>query len=416
MLQARENLMEAIQAFLKKYDQIPPKEKSMALLLAEERFLKIKQALEEEHNQPEDIQELLLKLINDLQILNGIQLKQEEQAAKVSSQYWKPPIFYNDDDDDDEESSIPLRDIISKLPLSVAIAPDLPIIDSLIMEDEHLNTIPETESDEENDSSVKDLNLTLKSLSDEDVPEDNVKIYLNPLFEFDDEYISSDVNPLFDEVLENIESKNSYVSNLDEPTLLVTPLSDFNEDECFDPGGDVDEIEFLLHHDPSTPKISVASILEGFTDEPSLEENDDLLDLESKENEWKKILYDAPIDDLMTEDKVFDPRIWEIIFSPTYVKLPFEDRHYFSLTYVIRIFLPYFTYPVESPFLLSSGSEDTIFDPGIPVFSLEPVVSHWSGTFMCFNVYLNILNESRIEICSSTCFVHNISMIYGESS
>ncbi|GJX51290.1 hypothetical protein Tco_0278135 [Tanacetum coccineum] len=104
MLQARENLMEAIQAFLKKYDQIPPKEKSMALLLAEERFLKIKQAVEEEQNQPENIQELLLKLINDLQILNGIQLKQEEQAAKVSSQYWKPPIYYDDDDDDEEYS------------------------------------------------------------------------------------------------------------------------------------------------------------------------------------------------------------------------------------------------------------------------------------------------------------------------
>ncbi|GKD72425.1 hypothetical protein Tco_1330707 [Tanacetum coccineum] len=59
----------------------------------------------------------LLKLINDLQILNGIQLKQEEQAAKVSSQYWKPPIFYDDDDDDDEESYFPLRDIIYELPL-----------------------------------------------------------------------------------------------------------------------------------------------------------------------------------------------------------------------------------------------------------------------------------------------------------
>ncbi|GJV53649.1 hypothetical protein Tco_1449390 [Tanacetum coccineum] len=70
-----------------KYDQIPPKETSMALLQADERFLKIKQAVEEEQNQPENIQELLLKLINDLQILNGIQLKQEEQAAKVSSQY-----------------------------------------------------------------------------------------------------------------------------------------------------------------------------------------------------------------------------------------------------------------------------------------------------------------------------------------
>ncbi|GKE38575.1 hypothetical protein Tco_1461980 [Tanacetum coccineum] len=250
-----------------------------------------------------------------------------------------------------------------------------------------------------------------KSLSDKDVSEYNVKIYSNPLFEFDDEYISSDVKSLFDEVLENIESKDSYVSNLDEPVLLVTPLSNFNEDECFDPDGDVDEIEFLLHHNPSTPKISVASILE-----PPLEENDDLFDLESKENEWKKILYDAPIDDLMTEDKVFDPGIWEIIFSPTYVKLPFEDRHYLSLTYVIRIFLPYFTYPVESPFLLSSGSEDTIFDPGILVFSLEPVVSHRSGTFMCFNVYLNILNESPMEIFSSTCFDPNITMIWGESS
>ncbi|GKB91831.1 hypothetical protein Tco_0964103 [Tanacetum coccineum] len=143
-----------------------------------------------------------------------------------------------------------------------------------------------------------------ESLSDEDVPKENVKIYSNPLFEFDDEYISSAVNPLFDEVLENIESKDSYVSNFDEPDLLVTPLSDFNEDECFDPGGDVDEIEFLLHRDPSTPKLSVASILEWFTDEPPLEENDDLFDLESKENEWKKILYDAPIDDLMTDDKV----------------------------------------------------------------------------------------------------------------
>nr|GEX57907.1 reverse transcriptase domain-containing protein [Tanacetum cinerariifolium] len=174
-----------------------------------------------------------------------------------------------------------------------------------------------------------------ESLSDEDVPEDNVKINLNPLFEFDDEYISSDVNPLFDEVLENIKNKDSYDFNLDEPDLLVTPLSDASEDECFDLGDDVDESELLLHHDPSTLNIIIASILEGFTNESPLEENDDLFDLESKENEWKKILYDAPIDDLMTEEKVLDLEIWMKIFSPTYVRLPFEDRHYLSLTYVI---------------------------------------------------------------------------------
>ncbi|GKD93509.1 hypothetical protein Tco_1373346 [Tanacetum coccineum] len=80
MLQAQKDLMESIQAFLKKYDQIPPK-KNMALLLAKERFLKIKQALEEEQNQPENIQDLLLKLINDLKVLNKMLPNPKKQAT-----------------------------------------------------------------------------------------------------------------------------------------------------------------------------------------------------------------------------------------------------------------------------------------------------------------------------------------------
>ncbi|GJR52897.1 hypothetical protein Tco_1403418 [Tanacetum coccineum] len=79
-------------------------------------------------------------------------------------------------------------------------------------------------------------------------------------------------NPL----LEDIECKDSYDSNLDKSTFLVTPLSDSNMDECLTLG---DEIEFLLHHDPSTPMKSIASILEGFIDDPLFEENDDLFDL-----------------------------------------------------------------------------------------------------------------------------------------
>ncbi|GJX20362.1 hypothetical protein Tco_0223039 [Tanacetum coccineum] len=356
-----------------------------------------------------------------IEIDKKIELQRLEQVANLStypSQRFKSFCYDDDDDYDYEECSIPLRDIISELPMSVAITPDLPTLepeDSLIMGNEDLSTILEKESDEFIKSSVEDLvpipseskdtseSDMMKSLSDEDVPKENVKIYSNPLFEFDDEYISSDVNPLFDEVLENIESKDSYVSNLDEPALLVTPLSDFNEDECFDPGGDVDEIEFLLRRDPSTPKMSVVSILEGFTDEPPLEENDDLFDLESKANDWKKILYDAPIDDLMTEDKVFDPNIHKKFFSLTYVSLSFEDRHYLSFTYVIRIFLPYFTYPVEySSLPLSSGSEDIIFDPGIFSFhfsSLNPMAYEYSR-----------------EVCFSTCFVPNITLIWAESS
>ncbi|GKF95377.1 hypothetical protein Tco_0288112, partial [Tanacetum coccineum] len=111
---------------------------------------------------------------------------------------------------------------------------------------ENLVPIPSESEDTSESDSDCDLPSDEESLSDEDVPKENVKIYLNPLFEFNDKYIPSDVNPLFDEVLENIEGKDSYVSNLDEPALLVIPLSDFNDDECFDPGGKIDEIDAFL--------------------------------------------------------------------------------------------------------------------------------------------------------------------------
>nr|GEU37462.1 hypothetical protein [Tanacetum cinerariifolium] len=188
---------------------------------------------------------------------------------------------------------------------------------------EKLNTIPKKESDEFIESNVEDL-VPIPSVSEDTSGSESVcilplcddfsPIYVPeekaiPLFEFDDEYISSDVNPLFDKVLEDIECKDSYYPNLDELTFLVTFLFDSNEDEYFTPS---DDIELLLHQDPSIPKMSVASILKGFTDEPPLEENDDLFDLESKIDDWKKILYDAPI--LMTEDKIFDPRFMIKIF------------------------------------------------------------------------------------------------------
>ncbi|GJU49028.1 hypothetical protein Tco_1218583 [Tanacetum coccineum] len=65
----------------------------------------------------------------------------EEQAAKDRS--WKIPICYDDDEDN-----------------TIAITPVLPIEEpdnSLSMGDEHLDTIPETESDEVIKSSVENL-------------------------------------------------------------------------------------------------------------------------------------------------------------------------------------------------------------------------------------------------------------------
>nr|GFB79419.1 hypothetical protein [Tanacetum cinerariifolium] len=74
--------------------------------------------------------------------------------------------------------------------------------------------------------------------------------------------------------------------------------------------------------------------------------------------------------------------------------IPLPDTFDFDFSNVVRVFLPFFTYPVTSAILLSSGSEDTIFDPDIFNYqfsSLEPGVSHRSRTSMKFNVYPNHL-------------------------
>ncbi|GJU32286.1 reverse transcriptase domain-containing protein [Tanacetum coccineum] len=75
-----------------------------------------------------------------------------------------------------------------------------------------------------------------------DVQEGNFQDHSNPLFEFDDNFKSSTINPLFDEMEEDVEIKNSNVS--DEPVLLNTPLSD--KVECFAPEDDIDEIDAFL--------------------------------------------------------------------------------------------------------------------------------------------------------------------------
>nr|GEW04382.1 zinc finger, CCHC-type [Tanacetum cinerariifolium] len=85
---------------------------------------------------------------------------EEERAAKAK--YWKLPVCY--DDDDDEERSDSLDDnIIFGLPSFSAIIPNEPVLsneepdNSLSIGDEHLDTIPATESDEFINSSVENL-------------------------------------------------------------------------------------------------------------------------------------------------------------------------------------------------------------------------------------------------------------------
>ncbi|GJV29014.1 reverse transcriptase domain-containing protein [Tanacetum coccineum] len=219
--------------------------------------------------------------------------------------------------------------------LVFAITSTLPSIepkDSLIMGDEHLSifSVEEIvpilrESKDTSGSDSKNVLPLCDDLSSIKIPRDDSVTFSNPLFEFDVNFNSSDINPLFDEVLEDIECKDSCDSNLDESTFLVTPLSDSNKDERLALG---DDIEFLLHHDPSTPMKSIASILEGFIDDPPFEENDDLFDLECKTNDWKRILYDALID----EAECFDPGgdndeidAFLAIKVPTYIEEGYYD-------------------------------------------------------------------------------------------
>nr|GEV73337.1 reverse transcriptase domain-containing protein [Tanacetum cinerariifolium] len=103
---------------------------------------------------------------------------------------------------------------------------------------------------------------------------------------------------------------------------------------------------------------------------------------------------------------IVDFGIRENVFSATNVNLPPKEDHSPLFAYVIWIFLSFLTYRVVPPNLLSFRNEDTIFDHGISNYhfpSLLPDVSYRCKTFMKFNVYPKLLNESPMEILSFTC-------------
>ncbi|GKF00867.1 hypothetical protein Tco_0027790, partial [Tanacetum coccineum] len=104
-----------------------------------------------------------------------------------------------------------------------------------------------------------------------------------------------------------------------------------------------------------------------------------------------------------------EPRVHVPNVVPTHPTLNLDLDFILSsdslFAYIVWIFLPFLTYPVVPLYILSTENEDNIFDPGVSIYhSFMPGISHRSGTFMKFNVYPNYLNESLMEILSSTCF------------
>ncbi|GJX87976.1 reverse transcriptase domain-containing protein [Tanacetum coccineum] len=302
------------------------------------------------------------------------------------------------------------------------------------------------------------------------VHEENFQVYSNPLFEFDDDFNSSNENPLFNEMVEDVENENSNVSDSDESVLLNTPLTD--KVECFAPEDEIDEIDtflamevssnfeegyfdsegdviFLknllsddtthnlspevisdhepkqnesihntsitfsprsdpLHHEFAGELITLPSriareheeylsrmtllceistsrsqenvhanpnIPPGVENDDSEDEDNELPNLDHQDNsssprplpEPPDVCLNFKPDTAMKNDEDFNQG--EIVLS-----LNVEDVN--SFTFVIWTFLPFITYPEDSPVILSLRSEDLVFDPGIFIFHfyLEPVV------------------------------------------
>nr|GEZ28502.1 hypothetical protein [Tanacetum cinerariifolium] len=193
VIQSRENFMKAIQIFLQKFSRYSFGVMPKVLLIAWERFSEIKHAFTDKQYQPEEIRELMCKLLEDLQIIS------EELAEYINSSSWNHPTFYNDD----EEHSIQYKEYVENS--SNAITTVLPTEEpeySLSMGYEHLSIIPKIDSDEVIKSSVKNLvqfpsefEVTSDDESEYDVPvKDESSLvfttFSNPIFDYNDDFTS----------------------------------------------------------------------------------------------------------------------------------------------------------------------------------------------------------------------------------
>ncbi|GJV58467.1 hypothetical protein Tco_1459472 [Tanacetum coccineum] len=133
-LQAQKDLMKSIESFLKKFNRISFGKTPKVLLQAWDNFFEVK------HAQSEEVQELLSKLVQDVKIIS------DELSEYINTPAWNRPLVYCDNDDDED--------------YTIAITPESPTkepVNSLSLGDEHLDTIPATESDEFIKSSVENL-------------------------------------------------------------------------------------------------------------------------------------------------------------------------------------------------------------------------------------------------------------------
>nr|GEV96601.1 hypothetical protein [Tanacetum cinerariifolium] len=210
------------------------------------------------------------------------------------------------------------------------------------MGDEHLSIILETESNEVIKSSVKNLVLIPRIEEADFDLEEEIHLVENLLYDNSSPRPSEELNAEIANTI--VESLSPFPIPIEDGDIHF--LKELLSNDIL-PLPENDSYNFDHHDNPSFPRPP--------PEPPDVEVFFDF------EPDSGKLISDVMnnIDEL-NEDECFDPGRGEIdIFA--YV----EDDDYFPIIYVIRIFLPYLTYPDVSPLVLSTGSEDTIFDPGI---------------------------------------------------
>ncbi|GJS23674.1 hypothetical protein Tco_0452306 [Tanacetum coccineum] len=182
--------MKSIQTFLKKFDRISFRETPKVLLLAWENFFEIKHACRERQHQPEDLQELLHKLLKDLQIMSEELADYIKSDELIKSSVENLVLIPSESED--------FSDIKSEY--------DVPVCDNF-------TTFSNSLFDADDDFSSNDD----ESFSDEDVPKE---IYSNPLF--DEEIISTKIDP------HHLNAESDLIESLFNQDILIVSSPKFD--------------------------------------------------------------------------------------------------------------------------------------------------------------------------------------------
>ncbi|GKF32454.1 hypothetical protein Tco_0102252, partial [Tanacetum coccineum] len=190
--------------------------------------------------------------------------------------------------------------------------------------------------------------------------------------DFDDEEGEIDKNILqieYEILHEKLLNVNLLVDKIE--ALKLTPFIPFVPENPFSSFIPVVDSDFLIEEVDTflVPEDSIPSGIESdFDSEEDIIFLDNLLN-DDHIPEYERFTFDIELDtpliknfDELNEDECFDPGVGEIDVSQN-----IEDED--SFAFVIWTFLPYLTYPVDSPLLLSTGSEDTILTPTSPLKS-----------------------------------------------